>query len=48
MDFSCMSMICNSDHYPIKIDLNNVHKYSTNNFQKLILCYIKERLFICK
>ena len=48
MDFSCTSMTCNGDHYPIKIALNNKHKYSTFNFQKLIFCYIKERLFICK
>ena len=48
MDFSRTSMTCNSDHYPIKIALNNVHKDSTNNFQKLVLCDIKERLFISK
>ena len=47
-NFYCTPMVCNGDHYPIKIAQNNGHKYSTFNFQKLIFCYIKERLFICK
>ena len=46
-NFNCTSLVCNGNHYPIKISLNNVHRYSTYNFQKLIYCYAKERLFIC-
>ena len=47
-NFYCTWMVCNGNHYPTKIALNNAHKYSTFNFQKLIFYYIKERLFICK
>ena len=47
-NFYCTSMVCNGDHYPIKIAVNYAYKYSTFNFQKLIFCYLKERLFICK
>ena len=43
-NFYCTPMVCNGDHYPIKIALNNVHKYSTFNFQKLILLLHKGKI----